>query len=105
MLERENAFYMAHQTEYQEKYLYKWLVVANGSLFGVYNTPKEAITAAQERFEDNEFLLRRPVDDDMTVEIGPMGVVRARRPHDIKKSKSKPVITASGGELLVIPYA
>jgi len=105
MLECENAFYTAHQSEYREKYLYKWLVIAKGSLFGIYNTPKDALTSAQEHFEDNEFLLRRPVDDDMTLEIGPMGVIRLRRPYDTKKPKSKPVITTSGGELLVIPYA
>jgi len=105
MLERENAFYTTHQTEYREKYLYKWLVVAGEALFGIYDTPKDAITAAQEYFKDDEFLLRHPVDDDMTLEIGPMGVVRLRRPYDIKKQKSKPVITATNGELLVIPYA
>jgi len=105
MLERESAFYMAHQAEYREKYLYKWLVIAEGALFGIYGTPKDAITTAQEYFKDDEFLLRRPVDDDMTLEIGPMGVVRLRRPYDIKKPKAKPVITATNGELLVIPYA
>jgi len=105
MLERENAFYTAHQAEYREKHLYKWLVIAEGSLFGIYDTPKEAITAAQERFENNEFLLHRPLDDDMTLEVGPMGVVRLRRPYDTKKSMPKPAITTSGGELLVIPYA
>ena len=105
MLERENAFYMTHQAEYREKYLNKWLVIAGEALFGVYNTPKDAITAAQERFEDTEFLLRRPVDDDMTLEIGPMGVVRLRRPYETKKPRAKPVITATNGELLAIPYA
>jgi len=89
MLERENAFYTTHQAEYREKYLYKWLVVAGEALFGIYDTPKDAITAAQEHFKDDEFLLRHPVDDDMTLEIGPMGVVRLRRPYDIKKQKAK----------------
>jgi len=105
MLERENAFYTAHQAEYREKYLYKWLVIAGEALFGIYDTPKTAVTAAQEHFEDNEFLLCRPADDDMTLEIGPMGVVRLRRPYDTKKPKPKPIITTSSGELLVIPYA
>jgi len=105
MLERENAFYMTHQAEYHEKYLYKWLVIANESLLGIYNTPKDALTAAQEHLKDDEFLLRRPVDDDMELEIGPMGVVRLRRPYDTKKRKINPVITASGGEPMVIPYA
>jgi hypothetical protein len=105
MLEQESTFYRAHQTEYREKYLYKWLVIAEGSLFGIYDTIREAITAAQARFENNEFLLHRPVDDDMTLEIGPMGIVRLRRPYDIKKPAAKPVITATNGELLAIPHA
>ena len=105
MLERENAFYKAHQAEYHEKYLRKWLIIAEGSLFGIYDTPKAAVTAAKERFKDDEFLLRHPVDDDMTLEIGPMGVVRLRRPYDIKKQKANPVITATNGELMAIPYA
>jgi len=105
MLERENAFYTAHQAEYREKYLRKWLVITGESLFGVYDTPKAAFLAAQEHFKDNEFLLHRPVDDDMVLEIGPMGVVRLRRPYDSKKPKLNPIITASNGELLTIPYA
>jgi len=105
MLERESAFYKAHQAEYQEKYLNKWLVIANESLFGVYDTPKKAIIAAQEHFKDDEFLLHRPVDDDMVLEIGPMGVVCLHRPNENEKQNSDPVITSSGGELLVIPYA
>lgn len=105
MLERENAFYKSHQSEYQEKYLYKWLVIADESLFGVYNTPKDALIATQECFNEGEFLLHRPVDDDMTLEVGPMGVVRLNRPHDINKKTSKPTITVSSGEPIAFAYA
>jgi hypothetical protein len=104
MLERENAFYRAHQAEFREKYLDKWLIIADGDLFGVYNTPKDAILAAQERFNDDEFILHRPVDDDMVLEVGPMGVVHLHRPYD-NKPKLKPVITSTGGELITFDYA
>jgi hypothetical protein len=105
MLERENAFYKSHQTEYQEKYLYKWLIIANESLFGVYSTPKDALVAAQEHFGEGEFLLHRPVDDDMTLEVGPMGVVRLHRPHEVSKKMSNPTITVSKGEPITFAYA
>jgi len=105
MLERENAFYTAHQAEYREKYLNKWLIIANESLFGVYNTPSAAVTAAQEHFKNNEFLLHRPMDDDMTLEIGPMGVIRLRRPHAPKRPKPNFTVIAAGGKPVYIPYA
>jgi hypothetical protein len=37
MLEQENAFYIAHQGEFREKYLEKWLVIVGESLWGVYD--------------------------------------------------------------------
>ena len=105
MLDRESAFYAEHQTEYREKYLHKWLVIAEGALFGVYDTAGDAVTAAQERFGNNEFLLHRPVDDDMTLEVGPMGVIHLYRPYETRESTAKPTITATKGKLLSIPHA
>lgn len=105
MFEREDAFYMAHQAEYREKYLNKWLIIANESLFGVYDTPKDAFLAAQEHFKEEEFILHRPADDDIKLEIGPMGIVRLRHPYDANNSKPNPVITTSDGELMTFAYA
>jgi hypothetical protein len=104
MLEREGAFYAAHQVEYREKYLHKWLIIAGESLFGVYDTPKDAILAAQKRFKDDEFILHRPADDDMTLEVGPMGVVRLHRPYD-DKPEPKSVTTVCSGEPVAFAYA
>jgi hypothetical protein len=42
MLERESAFYKAHQAEFQEKYHDKRLVITGESLSGVYETPKRS---------------------------------------------------------------
>jgi hypothetical protein len=105
MLERESAFYEAHQAEYRGKYLRKWLIIADGGLFGVYDTPGDAVTAALKRYNYGEFLLNRPADDDMVLEFGPMGVVHAHRPHDTKKPKPASLTTTSGDGLLTIPYA
>jgi hypothetical protein len=49
MFERENAFYEAHKTEFREKYLKKWLVIAGDALVGVFDTPKDAFLTAQGR--------------------------------------------------------
>jgi len=105
MLEQESTFYIAHQAEYREKYLYKWLIIAEGGLFGIYDTAGDAVTAAQKRFRNNEFLLHRPVDDGMTLEVGPMGVVHLHRPYEAKQPRVKATMTATKGELLSIPHA
>jgi len=104
MLERERDFYKAHQAEYREKYLHKWLVIADGNLFGVYNTPKDALLAVQGRFSDDEFILHRPVDDDMILEVGPMGVVHFHRPHS-DDAKPAPTMTIVEGEPVAFTYA
>jgi hypothetical protein len=72
MFEHESAFYMVHQAEFQEKYLDKWLVIAGEELFGVFDTIKDAYTAAQAHFGDEEFMLHRPADDGAVIEIGPI---------------------------------
>jgi len=105
MLERESIFYDAHQAEFREKYLRKWLVIAGESLFGVYDTPKNALAAAREHFKDGEFMLHRPANDDMVIEVGPMGVVHLHRPYDPEEPKPKPVITTSSGSLMKFAYA
>jgi hypothetical protein len=95
MLERENAFYEAHKAEFREKYLDKWLVIAGEELFGVFDTIKDAFLAAQKRFDDEEFMLHRPADDDTVIEIGPII-------DDGKDAKG--VMTTAEGKLVVYPY-
>jgi hypothetical protein len=64
MYEKEEAFYAAHQAEFQKKYPDKWLIIVGEELFGAFDTIKDAFIAAQKRFGDQEFMLRRPSDDD-----------------------------------------
>jgi hypothetical protein len=95
MFERENAFYMAHQAEFREKYLEKWLVIAGEELFGAFDTIKDALIAAQTRFGDEEFMLHRPADDGMVIEIGPI----------IDDGKDiDGTMTVADGERMVITY-
>jgi len=96
MLERENAFYEAHQAEYRKKYLHKWLILADGGLFGVFDTAIDAVNAASKHYKDDEFILHQPADDCITLGIGPV--------EDPSES-TDPIITSSNGELLIIPYA
>ncbi|MDR1575727.1 MAG: hypothetical protein LBS37_06955 [Treponema sp.] len=96
MLEREDAFYLAHQAEFQEKYLDKWLVIAGEDLFGVFDTIKDAFLATQDRFKEGEFMLHRPADDGTVIEIGPII-------DDGKKADG--VMTVTDGELMIVTYA
>jgi hypothetical protein len=103
MLEQESAFYQAHQVEFREKYLEKWLVIVGESLIGAYNTPKDAIEAVKSRCKPGQFMLHRPVDDGMTIEVGPMGVIKTHRPYAPRKTVNA-VITASNGESRAFSY-
>jgi len=103
MLEQESAFYKAHQAEYRKEYLHKWLILANGGLFGVYDTPIDAVNAAQEHFNDDEFILHQPADDYITLGAGP--VEDPSEFCETGKPDADPLITSSNGELLIIPYA
>jgi hypothetical protein len=105
MLHRERAFYAKHRAEYRKKYPHKWLIIADGTLFGVYDTIRDAVTAAQKCFKNDDFLLHRPIDDDATLEVGPMGVIHRHRPYETRKPATKTAITATKGKLLHIPHA
>jgi hypothetical protein len=103
MLERESAFYRAHQTEFHEKHPDKWLVIAGDSLFGVYETLKEAAEAALARFEPGEFIIHRPADDGKVIEIGP--IISVRQPAGAKNLKPGYTIKTISGDLVTYSYA
>jgi hypothetical protein len=96
MLERENAFYMAHQAEFREKYVDKWLVIFEERLLGAFDTFKEAFTTAQEQFEGKDVLLHRPADDGVVIEIGPIV-------NDGKNTEG--IMTVADGEPVLSVYA
>jgi len=54
MLEQENAFYDAHQAEFKERYLDKWLVITGESLWGVYDKFADAVKDALANLEHGE---------------------------------------------------
>jgi hypothetical protein len=91
MFEQENAFYKAHQAEFQEKYLDKWLVIVGDSLWGVYDTIKEAAKTAMQHFEPGEFMLHTPAHDGMVIHVGPR--IYIQYPRDDKKPGKQPVMT------------
>jgi hypothetical protein len=100
MLEQEMAFYEAHKDEFHEKYLHKWLIIANESLFGVYSTLHEAAETAFAHFEPGEFMLHTPADDGKIVEIGPI-VQRTGDDQD-----AEPLfVEIFPGALVTVPHA
>jgi hypothetical protein len=103
MLERENEFYTAHQAEFKEKYPEKWLVIANGSLWGIYDKVSDAAREAFQNFEPDEIILRRPADDGMVIEIGPF--ISVTRPGDSLKAEPESTVAVSEGDLIAFPYA
>jgi hypothetical protein len=103
MLERENKFYMAHQAEFKEKYPDKWLVIVGESLWGVYDKVSDAAREALRNFELEEFMIHRPADDDMIIEVGPF-TSEIRTDNDLKTG-AEATIAVSDGELVAFPYA
>jgi beta-galactosidase beta subunit len=100
MLEHENAFYEAHKAEFHEKYLDKWLVIAGDELFGAFDTIKDAFLAAQEHFGDKDFMLHRPADDGIVLELGPV----IQYAEDNRQHEPEAAITVADGDLVAFPY-
>ncbi|MCL2231779.1 MAG: hypothetical protein FWB99_01730 [Treponema sp.] len=98
MLELENRFYKAHKDEFKKKYPDKWLVIVGESLWGVYDKVSDAGKAALQNFEPGEFMVHRPSDDNMVIEIGP--ITSVTHSGNGQGEESKPVMTASKGELV-----
>jgi hypothetical protein len=76
VFEKEKVFYETHKDEFHEKYLNKWLVIVGDSLFGAYDTPKEAIISATKRYKPGEFMMRLPANDGKVFRIGPFIRIR-----------------------------
>ena len=101
MFERENAFYMAHQAEFHEKYPDKWLVITDESLWGVYDRIADAAKAAFEHLEPGKIMIHKPSDDGKVIEIPSF---RARYPGNKKKPKPHREITYTSGNLVTFTY-
>ena len=107
MLEQENAFYDAHQAEFREKYLDKWLVITGESLWGVYDRFAEAAKAAMKRFGQGGFMIHKPADDGKVIHFGPGNRVYAEYPDSAKRPKREAVMTynTSGSGLEQVTFA
>ena len=100
MFEQEDAFYIAHQAEFQEKYFGKWLVIVGESLWGVYDTIADAAKNALQHFEPGEFMIHNPSHDgSMVIEIGSKVFTH------LSDNNTEPscVISATDGELVSYP--
>jgi hypothetical protein len=101
--EKEQAYYTAHQAEFQEKYMDKRLVITGSFLRGFYDTPKEAIVQAPGHFKPGEFMLHTPADDGKILEIGPS--VQVRYEDGRNMPEAGPIVQAASGERRRVTYA
>ena len=68
MLDKEYNFFKTHKEEFFSKYQGKYIVIANDSVSGVYNTLEEAMKEAQKTMKIGEFLVQKCTnDDDLTM--------------------------------------
>jgi len=102
MLEQENAFYDAHQAEFREKYLDKWLVITGGSLWGVYDRIADAAKDAFKSLEHGKIMIHKPADDGKIIELPTM---QTKYPDGAKKPKAPlESFYSSGGEPVAFTY-
>jgi len=103
MLEKEKAFYAAHKAEFHEKYLHKWLIIVGESLYGTYDTPKEALDEAFKRYKPGEFIIHLPARDGLVIRIGPR--ISRKSPDKVSEPKPLQTMEISKDDLVTIPYA
>ncbi|GHT84496.1 hypothetical protein FACS1894137_07610 [Spirochaetia bacterium] len=58
MLERETAFFEAHETELREKYLGKRVVIYQGQIIGVYDSDMEAFEETSKTITPGSFMIK-----------------------------------------------
>ena len=102
-LERENAFYQSHKTEFHEKYYEKWLVISGETLWGVFDKFPDAAKAAYQSFNPGEFMIHTPSHDDIIIHIGPF--ISASNLKDNIDENLEAGITAIEGDLIKFTYA
>jgi hypothetical protein len=75
MLEKEQAFYKAHRTEFRAKYLGKRVVIADDQVLGVYDTDREALQETVKIRPRGSFMVKFiPVDPKKeAIRLSPIG--------------------------------
>jgi hypothetical protein len=58
MFEHEEAFFEAHKEEFKAEYPHKHLIIADGAVFGVYDSVEQAVNDAMKHFEPGKFMLQ-----------------------------------------------
>ena len=103
-LEQENAFYEANKDEFRQKYLNKWLLITGNKLWGAYDKIADAAEEAlKQDMEPGHFMIHKPADDDMIIEIGP--IISTSRPGFDEDAESNSKLTIAKGETIAYSYA
>jgi hypothetical protein len=63
MLERETAFFEAHETELREKYLGKRVVIYQDRIIGVYDSDMEALEETRKTITPGSFMIKYIPED------------------------------------------
>lgn len=58
MLEKEFQYYLDNQAQLVEKYNFKYLVIKDEQVIGVFDTEFEAYLSAKSKFEPGTFLIQ-----------------------------------------------
>ena len=64
MLEQERAYYKQHQFELLEKYKGRWILLTGDSLYGVYDTQKQAYDTGVGKLGLGKFMIQEVEDEE-----------------------------------------
>lgn len=90
MLERERAFYGAHEVEWAAAHPGRFVVVKGEQMLGVFDTMEDALAAGAASFGLDSFLVRKlgQKPDEVNIPALTLGLLRANPQHPAGSSGS-----------------
>jgi hypothetical protein len=90
LLERERAFYAAHEAEWVAAHPGRFVVVKDDHLLGAFDSMEEALAAGAATFGMDSFLVRRlgQKQDEVNIPALTLGLLRANSQHPAGSSGS-----------------
>ena len=68
MLEQERAYYKQHEVELLEQYKGRWILLTGDSLYGAYDTQKQAYDAGVNELGLGEFMIQEVEDEEKLIQ-------------------------------------
>jgi hypothetical protein len=90
LLERERAFYAAHETEWAAAHPGRFVVVKGDRLLGAFDSIEEALAAGAASFGLDSFLVRKLGEkrDEISIPALTLGLLRANPQHSADRPGS-----------------